>query len=504
MELWAPVSLDNPDSNFVNTRGARVFDLIGRLQSGATLDELHSQLASLTTRLAKEYPDAYPQVLGWQADAVPLAERVVGNVRPALLVLLGAVGFVLLIGCSNVANLLLARATTRDREIAIRTALGGSRMRLVRQLLTESLVLAALGGLLGLLLAVWGTTALGHLASQYLPRAREISIDPAVLGFTAFLILLTGIGFGLIPAIHASRPDLQGVLKDSGRGGQRGAPRTRVRGVLVVMEVAIALVLLAGAGLLLRSFQQLVSIEPGFNPQNLLTMQVWLPVQNDPSKGRYFTDEQRRAFFARAQESVQRTPGVRDAALVSRLAFRGRGDVRFEIEGHPTPSDGRNHEPPDDRAMRARAHITAIFCSSTSWPTPLRARASNARNCVSVKGSFSAIPLDFDDAAVAGEHKIGVGVGVGVFGVVEVEHRAAVAYAAGYRRDVIADRLAADNVARLHPGETVMQCDPGAGDRCRARAAVGLNDVAVDGDLALSERFEIDHRAQAAPDQALI
>jgi putative ABC transport system permease protein len=346
MEVWAPVALDNPDTNFVNVRGARVFDLIGRLQPGTTLETARSQLAALGTRLTQEFPAAYPPSLGWQIDVVPLAERVVGNARPALLVLLGAVGFVLLIGCSNVANLLLARATTRDREIAIRTALGGSRRRLIRQLLTESVLLATVGGLLGLVLAVWGTSALGHLAAQYLPRARDIGIDPTVLGFTAFLILLTGVGFGLVPAIQASRPDLQGVLKDSGRGASAGAPRTRLRGALVVVEVAIALVLLTGAGLLLRSFQELISVEPGFNPENLLTMQVWLPVQNDPTKGRYFTNEQRRAFYSRAQEAVQRTPGVRDAALVSRLVFAGarsnlggRGDARFEIEGRPTPSD---------------------------------------------------------------------------------------------------------------------------------------------------------------------
>ena len=298
------------------------------MQPGATLDETKAQLAALSTRLERDYPDAYPANLGWQADVVPLAERVVGNARPALLVLLGAVGFVLLIGCSNVANLLLARATTRDREIAIRTALGGSRKRLIRQLLTESLVLATVGGLLGLLLAVWGTSALGHLAAQYLPRAREITIDPTVLAFTAFLILLTGVGFGMIPAIQASRPDLQAALKDAGRSATGGAPRTRVRGALVVIEVAVALVLLAGAGLLLRSFQQLISVEPGFNPENLLTMQVWLPVQNDAAKGRYFTDDQRRAFYGRALEAVQQTPGVRDAALVSRLVFGDRRRLR--------------------------------------------------------------------------------------------------------------------------------------------------------------------------------
>ncbi len=339
MELWAPIALDNPDTNFVNNRGARVFDLFGRLRPGATLEDLRAQLGTLTGRLAVRYPDAYPKAIGWQMEAVPLAQRVVGNVKPALLVLLGAVGFVLLIGCANVANLLLARSTTRDREIAIRTALGGSRLRLVRQLLTESLVLAALGGLLGLLIATWGTSALGQVAALYLPRAREIGIDPTVLGFTAFLILLTGIGFGVIPALQASRPDLQSVMKDSGRGASSGLPRSRIRGGLVVIEVAVSLVLLAGAGLLLRSFQQLIAVDPGFNPGKLLTFQVWLPVQNEPEKGRYFTDAQRRQFYEAAMASVRRVPGVRDVAMVSRLPFRGQNSTGFTIEGQPVPSD---------------------------------------------------------------------------------------------------------------------------------------------------------------------
>jgi putative ABC transport system permease protein len=349
MELWAPIALDNPDSTFVNNRGARVFDLIGRLKPGATVDQLQAQLLALTGRLASRYPDAYPPALGWQAEGIPLAERVVGKVRPALLVLLGAVGFVLLIGCANVANLLLARATTRDREIGIRTALGGSRLRLIRQLLTESIVLATVGGLVGLLIAMWGTSALGHLAMQYLPRAREIGIDHAVLGFTTFLILLTGVGFGMLPSLQASRPDLQTVLKDAGRGASPGAPRTRVRGALVVVEVAVALVLLAGAGLLLRSFQRLIAVEPGFNPEGLLVLQVWLPVQNEPSKGRYFTDEQRRAFYDRAQEAVATVPGVRQVALVTRLPYRGRNEARFDIEGRPTPTD---QPPPVAEARR--------------------------------------------------------------------------------------------------------------------------------------------------------
>jgi putative ABC transport system permease protein len=217
--------------------------------------------------------------------------------------------------------------------------MGGSRLRLMQQLLTESVVLAAVGGLVGLLIAVWGTSALGDLARLYLPRARDIGIDRSVLGFTAFLTILTGLGFGIIPALQASRPDLQSVLKDAARGASAGAPRNRVRGALVVMEVAVALVLLAGAGLLLRSFQRLISAEEGFNPEHLLALQVWLPVQNDPSKGRYFTDAQRRAFYDRAQAAVAQVSGVRQVALVSRLPYRGRGDTRFEIEGRPTPPD---------------------------------------------------------------------------------------------------------------------------------------------------------------------
>jgi putative ABC transport system permease protein len=338
-QLWGPIALDNPDTSYINNRTWRVFDLFGRLQAGATLDDLRAQLGTLTGRLASRYPDSYPKAAGWEIEAVPLAERVVGNVKPALLVLLGAVGLVLLIGCANVANLLLARSTTRDREIAIRTALGGSRSRLVRQLLTESLVLAVVGGLLGLLIAVWSTSALGQLAAAHLPRAREIAIDPWVLGFTALLILLTGVGFGLIPALQASRPDLQGVMKEAGRGASAGQPRSRIRGGLVVVEIAISLMLLAGAGLLLRSFQQLIAVDPGFNPGKLLTLQVWLSWPNEPEKGRYFTDTQRRAFYDATMAAVRRVPGVRDVAVVSRLPFQGQEAITFTIEGRPSSSD---------------------------------------------------------------------------------------------------------------------------------------------------------------------
>ena len=339
MEVWAPIAMDNPDTNFFNVRNQRVYDLIGRLEPGRTVEEARAEFELLTARLRQQYPQHYPVGQGWHPVVEPLAEQVVGDVRPALLILLGAVGFVLLIGCANVANLLLARATARGREIAVRTALGGSQLRLVRQLLTESLVLSVVGGLLGLVLAAWGATALGRIAALYLPRAREIELSLPVLGFSAFLILLTGIGFGLMPALQASRPNLQGVLKDSGRGGTAGATRTRTRAALVVAEVAVALMLLAGAGLLLRSFQRLMAVEHGFDPERLLALQVWLPVPNDNANGRFFTHQQRLGFYERALEAVRQVPGVRNAALTSRLPLRGRGGTGFAIEGRPTPPD---------------------------------------------------------------------------------------------------------------------------------------------------------------------
>jgi putative ABC transport system permease protein len=349
LELWAPVDLTDPDPQFVNNRQARVLTAVARLKPGHTIGEAQRALDGLRTRWYEQFPDAYPRAAGWRVDAIPLADRVVGKVRPALLILLGAVGCVLLIGCANVANLLLARSTTRGRELAIRTAMGGSRKSIIRQLLTESLALAALGGALGLLLAVWGTSALSGLAAVYLPRAREIGIDRTVLGFTAALILLTGIGFGLLPALQASRPDLQTVLKDTGKGMTAGARRSRLRSGLVVVEVALALVLLAGAGLLLRSFERLVRVEPGFTPEGLLTLQIWLPVPNDAEKGRFFTAQQRLAYYDRLVAAVGAVPGARAVALASQLPLQGKQDVGFDIVGRPVGPD----EPPRGAEFRS-------------------------------------------------------------------------------------------------------------------------------------------------------
>jgi putative ABC transport system permease protein len=337
MELWAPIDLDNTEPNFVDFRRFRMLEVIGRLKSDASVAKAQGELDVLTTRLKKDFPNDYPDSENWKASVIPLSHKITGEVKPALLILLGAVGFVLLIACVNVANLLLTRAAGRSREIAIRTALGSSRGRLVRQLLTESVILAALGGGLGVLVAVWGTQGLGQLATLYLPRAGEIGISTAVLIFTALLSLVTGVAFGILPALQASRPDVQSVLREGGRGATTGRARARLRGGLVVAEIAIALVLVAGAGLLLRSFQRLVAVEPGFDPDHVLAMQVWLAVPNEADKGRFFTLQQRQTFYSRIREAIAQAPGIRDAALVSRLPFRGRNNASFTIEGRPLP-----------------------------------------------------------------------------------------------------------------------------------------------------------------------
>ncbi len=339
MEVWAPIDFDNPDPNFVNVRRFRMLEIVGRLKPNVTVAQAQSELDVLTARLRQEFPADYPLAENWRASLVSLSERVTGNVKTALFVLLGAVGFVLLIACVNVANLMLGRAASRGREIAIRTALGSSRGRLVRQLLTESVLLALIGGIVGLVIAVEGTSALSRLSAQYLPRARDIGISGAVLAFTTLLSVATGVAFGLLPALHASRTNLQRDLKEGGRGTSSGASRTRLRGTLVVAEIAIALVLVAGAGLVLRSFQRLVSIEPGFEPDQVLSMQIWLAVPNDAPKGRFYTQQQRSAFYTRIRDAVAQAPGVHDAAVVSRLPFRGRSATTFEIEGQPLAPD---------------------------------------------------------------------------------------------------------------------------------------------------------------------
>ena len=328
-ELWMPLAF----SETSRVRRGRSMMAIARLKPGITVAQAQTEMNAIGARLEEQYADFNT---GWGVNLVPLQNQLVGAIRPALLVLLGAVAFVLLIACANVANLLLARAATRQREIAIRTALGARRGRIIRQLLTEATVLAMLGGALGLLLAIWGVDLLLALAPKDLAGLKNAGIDYRVLGFTMAVSVLTGVIFGLAPALEASRPNLNESLKEGGRGSSTGGRSHRWRNVFVVVEVALALVLLIGAGLMIRSFSRLNSIDPGFDADKLLSVRIQLPAS------KYGQNPQRIAFFKQLAERVQALPGVRSAGAISVLPFgSGGAATSIVIEGRPEPPPGQ-------------------------------------------------------------------------------------------------------------------------------------------------------------------
>ncbi len=322
-ELWAPMGFTAQDAQ---QHGGHYLGAIGRLKNGATLAQARSEMSVIADRLAKEYPDANT---GWNVKLMPLLEFTVRDVKPALLVLLGAVAFVLLIACANVANLLLARSAARHKEIAIRASLGAGRWRIVRQLLTESVLLALAGGAVGLALAGPGMNLLLALAPEGLPRVSDVSLDGRALAFTAAITLLTGLIFGLFPALQTSKPNLSETLKDAGRGATEGRRRQRVRGALVVLEVALALMLLVGAGLLIKSFLRLQRVNPGFNPDNALTVSLSLPQRKYPER------DQQAAFYKQLIEKVATLPGVQAAGGTNSMPMAGDFVLGFMIEGRP-------------------------------------------------------------------------------------------------------------------------------------------------------------------------
>jgi putative ABC transport system permease protein len=321
-ELWVPVALDISREN----RGLYYVMAAGRLRPGVGIDRARSELATIATRLARQYPDTNA---GSTVEVVRLQDLAVENIRPALLILLVAVGCVLVIACANVANLLLARVAAREREVAVRAALGAGRGRLVRQLLTESAVLFLGGGLLGLLLAFWATPALVALDADGIPRAGAIHLDARVLLFTLAVSLATGLLFGLVPAFSAVGGRLYEALKEGGRAMAGGVRGRLVRGGLVLVEVAIALVLLVGAGLLLKSFARLRAVDPGFRAKGVLTMTITLP----PSK--YTEPAQQIVFYRQLLERVAALPGAERAALVFPLPFDNPLRMNFTLEGRP-------------------------------------------------------------------------------------------------------------------------------------------------------------------------
>ncbi len=323
------------------TRGEHYLRAVGRLSG--SLSEAHAQLKALAARLAKEYPDSN-EGHGFQAGE--LQEQLVSASRPALYMLLAAVALVLLIACANVANLLLARAATRQRELAIRVALGASRGQLVRQLLTESVVLAALGGGLGVLLAFWGVDALVALAGRALPRAAEVSVDGGALLFTAALAITTGIVFGLAPALSATSVDPDAALKDGGGGRVgEGRRRSRLRATLVVGEVAVAVVLLAAAGLMIRSFWKLSAVDPGFAPEGALTFRVSAP----PS---LTSEAQVTQYFQELDARVAALPGVSAAGATGNLPLSGSNtNSHVIIDGRPRPATSAEQTRLEEQAV---------------------------------------------------------------------------------------------------------------------------------------------------------
>lgn len=344
-EFYRPVA-EPPDEK---ERSSRHLRAIARLKPGLTLQQAQTEMNLIAHQLAQEHPadDAASGVY-----LTTLREDLVGRLRPTLLMLFGAVGFVLLIACANVGNLLLARSTARHKEIAIRAALGAGRDRLVRQFLTESLLLSLAGGTLGVLAAVWGTTLIEASAAKFLPMLGHIEIDTKVLVFTAAISVVTGIVFGIIPAWRVSRPNLNETLSDGGRQAGAACTRSPLRSALVVAEVALALVLLICAGLLIKSVMRLRDVDPGFKPDRLVTMSVWLP------GAKYPKSQDWNSFFNRMLERIQAIPGVEAAGLTSVLPVSANFDRRtIEVEGQPK---GPGENPDVDNYMVSPDYLRAM------------------------------------------------------------------------------------------------------------------------------------------------
>ena len=309
-EIWAPLPL-NPAHE---TRENRSFLAVSRLKAGVSLAEAQTEMNTISQRLAQAH---FETNSGWGVRLIELQERIVGEFRTSFLVLLVAVGFVLLIACANVANLLLARTAYRQREIAVRTSLGAGRMRIIRQLLTESVFLSLVSGLIGLVLSIWLVKLVVGLNGPNTPRVDEIGVDLRVFTFSMAITLLSGLFFGLLPALQMSRPNLNEILKDCGWRGCESGGRNRVGSLLIVLEIALSFVLLAGAGLLVKSFLHLRQIDPGFSTDNVLAMRLTLP------PGKYAEGEPHVQIYSQLIERVKTTPGVQSAGAVLSLPLRG-------------------------------------------------------------------------------------------------------------------------------------------------------------------------------------
>jgi predicted permease len=330
-EVWIPLVQDPVFSTFMPQRGVHLLPVIGRLKAGVSVTQAQAEMDAISGRQAGEFP---AENNGWTIRLVPLQKEIVGDVRTELLLLLGAVGLVLLIACANIANLLLTRATSRSKEIAVRTALGAGRVRIIRQLLSETAVLGLLGGVAGIALAYWGVKALSSLLPSSLPQMNPIRVDYFVLGFALLLSAIAGVAFGLVPAMFAANADIQNTLREGPRSGE-SRNRRRARSFLAVAEISLAMVLLVTAGLLLRSFARLTSVSPGFDAQHLVKADISLP------QFQYSTPQQWAAFSEELLARIHSDPGLQDSAVVvPRPIVDQNVNLQFDIVGNPPPSEG--------------------------------------------------------------------------------------------------------------------------------------------------------------------
>ena len=324
-ELWIPYTPD-PKELTPEQQGVHTLRLLAHLKPGISRRQAELDMQAIAARMAEANPNINS---GYSAELIPLRDQVIGNIGGTIWILTGAVTFVLLIACANVANLLLARAGAREKEIAVRNSLGASAGRIVRQMLTESVLLAVFGGFLGLALAYWATQAIVKFAPRNIPRLDEISVDWRVLAFTLLVAVATGIVFGLAPSLASIRPDLNSILRGSGRGNTASLGRRRMRDVFVISEIACCVVLLTGAGLLIRSFVRLQQVDPGFRTEDVLTMQLTLP----PAQ---YSGMRIARFYENLLERVQRIPGVRSAGMCRFLPLTANDiSLNFQIEGRP-------------------------------------------------------------------------------------------------------------------------------------------------------------------------
>jgi putative ABC transport system permease protein len=369
-EIWKPLAFTDEE---MKMRGSRGYAIIGRLGARTSVAQTQAEIETINAQMRREHPKNYTQDNSFGGDVFPLHDLAVGGMRPALLILVGAVFLVLLIACANLTTMLLARAAVREREMAVRVALGAGPLRLLKQVLTESVLLALIGGVAGVLLALWGVELLKKIGAQTVPRLREVNIDLGVLSVTLAIAVGTGIIFGLVPGLASARPELTEALKEGGRSSTQGRRRNGLRNGLVITEVALALVLLSAAGLLIKSFTRLQDVNPGFNPRHALTFEISLP------KLQYPDDASIVRFNNEAQRRIAALSGVEAAGFSTILPLAGsNSDSSFAIEGRtsndnsPSPDEERREVSPDYfRALETPLIRGRFFTNADKADAPL-------------------------------------------------------------------------------------------------------------------------------------